>query len=104
MCDLSVGLGMEEGFLIPKEYDGMVFLYAAQHNPPILHPHRHEELECNIVMEGEITYVLGMARYTLKQGDMIWLFPHQKHQLIDRSSDAQIIVCLLYTSPSPRDA
>jgi len=70
----------------------MVFLYAAQHNPPILHPHRHEELECNIVMEGEITYVLGMARYTLKQGDMIWLFPHQKHQLIDRSSDAQIIV------------
>ena len=50
---------------IDPEYDGFLFLAESVRNPPILVSHRHLEVELNLVVNGEITYVLdGRRRYT----------------------------------------
>ncbi len=83
---------MFEELKIPQGLEGFIFLHNAAKNPPTLPPHRHAEIECNLVISGEITYLLGNQRFTLKEGELLWLFPHQTHQLVDRSYDAKCYV------------
>ena len=64
----------------------------------MLRPHRHRELELNLVARGQITYVVGGQRYILKQRSLVWLYPEQEHQLVDRSSDAQYYVAVFKPS------
>lgn len=85
---------MLETLHIPEEYDGFIFLAEAVRNPPILQPHRHVELEVNLVVDGEVTYVIDRKRYVFKKGSLLWFFPEQKHQLIDRSKDAAYYVAV----------
>ncbi len=84
--------GMLEDLHIAREYDGFIFLADATKNPPVLRPHRHVELELNLVVSGTITYVLGKRRFTFGKGTLLWLFPSQRHQLVDRSPEAQYFV------------
>lgn len=85
---------MWEDLNIAPEYDGFIFLAEAMRNPPVLRPHQHVELELNLVVEGEVTYVHDNQRYCFSKGSLLWLFPQQEHQLIDRMADAAYYVAV----------
>jgi methylphosphotriester-DNA--protein-cysteine methyltransferase len=73
-------------------YDGFLFLAESARNAPRLHSHHHVELELNLVVRGAITYVVRNRRYTFTKRSLLWLFPAQEHQLVDRSDDAEYYV------------
>lgn len=50
-------------------------------------PHRHVQLEVNLVVAGGATYLLGDRRYDLGEGALVWLFPGQDHVLARQSPD-----------------
>ncbi len=56
------------------------------------------ELELNLVVRGSITYVVGGLRFTFPARTLLWLFPEQEHQLVDRSNDAQYYVVVFRPS------
>lgn len=85
---------MQETLHIAPEYDGFIFLAEAIRNQPFLQPHRHVELEINLVVEGEITYIIEGKRYLFKKSSLLWFFPEQEHQLIERSRDAAYYVAV----------
>ncbi len=85
---------MLEDLHVDSAYDGFLFLAESVRNPPILRPHRHEELELNVVMQGEVTYVHAGQRYRFSKGSLLWLFPAQEHQLVDRTADAAYYVAV----------
>ncbi len=91
---LHIMTSVFEDLHIAPEYDGLIYLAESVHNPPILRPHQHVELEVNLVVRGSITYVLESERYTFRQGTLLWFFPWQKHQLVRRSEDAQYFVAV----------
>ena len=70
---------------LPAELDGNVWRYAnaAEAN----RRHHHAELELNLVTAGEGTYLLGSRRYSIRRGDLLWLFPAQEHVLLEQSAD-----------------
>jgi AraC-like DNA-binding protein len=53
-------------------------------------PHRHAELEVNLVLRGTSSYLLGERRYELTAGTLTWLFPGQDHVLVDESADHEL--------------
>lgn len=83
---------MLEDLKLAPAYEGLLFLAEAMRNPPVLRPHQHAELELNLVTAGEITYVVEGARYRFPRRSLLWLFPAQQHQLVDRTSDAAYYV------------
>ncbi len=85
---------MLENLKLGKRYDGFLFLAEAARNPPKLKSHHHVELELNLVVRGTITYVVGGRRFTFQPGTLLWLFPRQEHQLVDRSDNAQYYVAV----------
>jgi methylphosphotriester-DNA--protein-cysteine methyltransferase len=85
---------MLENLKLGPRYDGFLFLAEAVRNPPVLKPHRHLELELNVVVRGSITYVVGDRRFTFQKRTLLWMFPAQEHQLVDRSGDAQYYVAV----------
>ncbi|MEO5713468.1 MAG: AraC family transcriptional regulator [Luteolibacter sp.] len=85
---------MLENLKLGGQYDGFLFLAEAARNPPVLRSHRHAELELNLVVEGTITYVVRGQRFTFGKRTLLWMFPAQEHQLVDRTSDAQYYVAV----------
>jgi len=85
-------------------YDGLVYLAESARNPPTLRPHHHVELELNLVVRGAISYVVGGRRFTFERGVLLWLFPAQEHQLIDRTPDAQFYVAVFTPALIARSA
>lgn len=79
---------------IAREYDGLLFLAEARRNPPKLRSHRHVELELNLVVRGEITYVVGKRRFTFPARTLVWLFPEQEHQLVNATNDFQSYIAV----------
>ena len=70
---------------LPAELDGNVWRYASAAEAN--RRHHHAELELNLVTEGEGTYLLGSRRYSIRRGDLLWLFPAQEHVLVEQSAD-----------------
>ena len=85
---------MKVSLNIAREYDGFLFLAESARNPPILFSHCHEELELNLIVNGEVTYVLDGRSYTSGRGSLLWMFPSQEHQLINRTPDAEYYVAV----------
>lgn len=85
---------MLQDLKLDPEYDGFLFLAESARNPPSLQSHRHVELEINLVARGSVTYITGAGRFTFGIGSLIWMFPAQEHQLVDRSNDAQYYVAV----------
>jgi AraC-like DNA-binding protein len=50
-------------------------------------PHRHLELEANLVLRGRARYMIGGSTQVLGPRTLLWLFPDQEHLLIDESRD-----------------
>lgn len=85
---------MLENLKIGSRYDGFLFLAESARNPPALRPHTHVELELNLVVNGTITYVVGGRRFSFPKRTLLWLYPSQEHQLVDRTADAQYYVAV----------
>ena len=85
---------MLENLKLGERYDGFLFLAESSRNPPILRSHRHVELELNLVVEGTITYVVRGQRFTFGKRSLLWMFPAQEHQLVDRTANAQYYVAV----------
>ncbi len=85
---------MLQDLKIDPAYDGFLFLAESARNPPSLRSHHHEELELNLVARGTVTYVTGDGRFTFGPRSLLWMFPAQEHQLVDRSNDAQYYVAV----------
>ncbi len=85
---------MLEDLRIGDAYDGFLFLAESVRNPPVLRPHRHVELELNLVVRGEVIYVHEGQSYRFPKGSLLWFFPSQVHQLIDRTTDAAYYVAV----------
>jgi AraC-like DNA-binding protein len=89
---------MLQDLKIRRRYDGFLFLAESARNPPFLKSHHHIELELNLVVRGSITYVVGKGRFTFPARTLLWLFPSQEHQMVDRSDDAQFYVVVFKPS------
>lgn len=89
---------MLEDLKILPEYDGFLFLAESARNLPVLESHRHRELEINLVVRGSVTYVAAGSRYTFNHRSLLWFFPAQEHQLVDRTADAQYYVAVFKPS------
>lgn len=85
---------MLEDLKLGPEYDGFLFLAESARNPPKLKSHHHVEVELNLVVRGSIAYVVGGTRFTFPSRTLLWLFPEQEHQLVDRTDDAQNYVAV----------
>ncbi|WOO40750.1 AraC family transcriptional regulator [Rubellicoccus peritrichatus] len=79
---------MLENLKISDTYDGFLYLSQSELNPRAIGSHRHVELELNLVVRGELTYVVGGKRYVFSKGTLLWFFPAQEHQLVHRTPDA----------------
>ncbi len=84
---------MTEDLKIPDAFDGLIYLADAR-TLPRLRPHRHVELEVNVVERGTITYVVSGRRYSFARRSMLWLFPDQEHHLVNRHGDARYYVAV----------
>jgi AraC-like DNA-binding protein len=85
---------MLEDLKLGRGYDGFLYLVESTRNPPRLQSHHHVELELNLVVRGTVTYVVNGRRYTFHPRTLLWLFPEQEHQLVDRSHNAQCYVAV----------
>jgi methylphosphotriester-DNA--protein-cysteine methyltransferase len=83
-----------ENLKLDELHDGFLFLAESALNPPVLKSHRHVELELNLVVDGTISYVVRGRRFTFAKRSLVWLFPAQEHQLVDRSPDARYYVAV----------
>jgi AraC-like DNA-binding protein len=79
---------------LSDRYDGFLFLAESRRKPPMLKSHHHAELELNLVTQGSVTYIISEHRYTFPRGSMLWIFPEQEHQLVDRTEDAGYYVAV----------
>jgi AraC-like DNA-binding protein len=70
---------------IPAALDGQVELHHERWTDP--RPHRHRELELNLVVAGHARCVVGERCYELAPGTLAWLFAAQNHILLVESRD-----------------
>jgi len=83
---------MREVLHIPAELAGRVWPYRG---PVHGHrPHRHDELEFNLVLRGTGRYIVGDRRVDLGPGSLVWLFPGQEHVLLDESGQLQMWIAV----------
>jgi AraC-like DNA-binding protein len=83
---------MFQSLKLSKDYDGLLFLADAARNLQRIQSHRHVELELNLIVRGTVTYVVNGRRFNFLPRTLLWLFPQQEHQLVDRSDNAQFYV------------
>jgi AraC-like DNA-binding protein len=79
---------LDDDLDIPRGLDGRVVRHRVGDVRP--RPHRHVELELNLVVRGTSSYLLGERRYELTPGTLAWLFPGQGHVLVDESADHEL--------------
>jgi AraC-like DNA-binding protein len=77
---------MKESLALPPGCGGAVWHYVGNHFLR-RRPHRHDELELNLVISGSARYLVGERRYDLARGTLIVLFPEQDHVLLEESAD-----------------
>lgn len=56
--------------------------------------HCHPEIEANLVERGSCRYLIADRVQTLTSGDLFWLFPEQRHMIIEASADLAFWVVL----------
>jgi AraC-like DNA-binding protein len=95
---LSYIVQMLVNLKLGKAYDGLLYLAESARNVQMLQSHHHIELEVNLIVQGTITYVIDGTRFTFSPRTLLWLFPQQEHQLVDRSDDAQFYVAVFKPS------
>jgi AraC-like DNA-binding protein len=80
---------------IKEGNEGFLFLYkSGNHQKEMKYPHRHVELEMNLIIKGSAEYILSNQCYKLTRGSIVWLFPGQHHQLCKTDDDFEMYVAV----------
>jgi AraC-like ligand binding domain len=85
-------------FKLGGEDEGLVYLAEPMRNLQGMQSHHHAELELNLVVQGTIKDVMNGRRFTFSPRTLLWLFPAQERQFIDRSEDARFYVIVFKPS------
>ncbi|HEV8247804.1 MAG TPA: helix-turn-helix transcriptional regulator, partial [Polyangiaceae bacterium] len=88
---------MEQALSLPANCQGDLFPVEADGAKQPL-PHRHRELELNLLVRGSVRYLVGPRRCDLRPGDLLWLLPRDEHVIVHRSADVRLWV--LVAAPS----
>ncbi|MFK7802431.1 MAG: helix-turn-helix domain-containing protein [Anaerolineae bacterium] len=75
---------MKEQLFIPDKAIGKVWF---SDSPNLDYFHRHDELECNLVVRGHGSYIVDEQRIDLAPNSIAWLFPEQDHLMLNTSDD-----------------
>jgi len=89
---LSYFVVMKQKLEIPDRRQGFIVKAVSRLN--MNSPHRHSELEFNVVLRGKASYLLDNRRYFLSSDTIVWLFPQQEHMLLDCSNDFEMWVAV----------
>ena len=89
---------MLQSLKLGRAYDGLIFLADATRCLQRIDSHCHAELELNLIVRGTATYAVNGRRFTFTPRTLLWLFPQQEHQLVDRSDNAQFYVAVFKPS------
>lgn len=90
-----------EDLVIPPERAGRIW-FVDHRRSPMVHPHRHHEVEVNLVVRGQVHYRVMEQRVDLRRDALIWLYPDQDHLLFKVSPDLQMWVWVIKTGPVAR--
>jgi AraC-like DNA-binding protein len=77
---------------LPRELDGQVFVTRARWTSS--RPHRHRELEFNLMLRGRAACAVNDRRYELRPGVLAWLFAEHSHLLLQQSDDFEMWVAV----------
>lgn len=82
--------------LIPQGLGGVCWLSrgAQPRHPRRNVPHRHPEIEANLIETGTCRYLIDDQVQSMSRGDLFWLFPEQQHMIIDASPDMSLWVVI----------
>ncbi len=69
--------------MISPEFPFYVSLNEVQNRFPA---HRHDFLECSLVIDGEGYEIINGERHSMKRGTLTWLLPYQIHEIAAVSS------------------
>jgi AraC-like DNA-binding protein len=83
-----------ENLNIENSLDGRLWQYNEQSRSDIWRPHTHRELELNLVTKGIGNYIVNNASYSLGPGTLLWLFPGQRHVLMDCSPQLEMWIAV----------
>ncbi|MEM7346953.1 MAG: AraC family transcriptional regulator [Chloroflexota bacterium] len=83
---------MKENLLIPEKAIGQVWFSDL---PSLDYFHRHDELECNLVVQGEGSYIVDEQRIDLTPNSMVWLFPDQDRLMLNTSDNFAMWVLVI---------
>jgi len=83
-----------ENLNIDESYDGNLWQYNEINRSGYWSPHIHIELELNLVTKGYGNYIVDNISYSLKPGTLIWLFPDQRHVLMDCSPQLEMWIAI----------
>ena len=75
---------------LERALDGKVELSRAKWTNP--RPHRHAELELNLLLRGRGEYVVNDRKYVLRPGTIAWLFEGHSHLLLNQTDDYEMWV------------
>ncbi len=85
--------GIEANLPLPAAHEGGCWYFRHPHL--CLDFHHHQELELNLVTQGEAVYLLDDRKYALQRGSLVWLFPAQNHILLDRTPDFEMWILVV---------
>lgn len=83
---------MKESLSIPSNQIGHLWLGT---NPRLDRWHRHDELECNIVVRGQGTYLMDGQHLDFCERSVLWLFPDQSHIMLNQSPDLRMWIFVI---------
>ena len=78
---------------LPDSAEGMLWKLAQREKHTQVHPHRHVEIEFNLMVSGSAAYLLRdrrgetVRRYPMRRGSLLFLYPEQEHVLTEPSDD-----------------
>lgn len=74
---------------------GAVWRLPMRSGSPRSRPHRHEELELNLVTSGTVDVVVDGEVRRLLPGDALWLFPDNSHGVVSATGDWELWIAVI---------
>lgn len=84
---------MKQNLLLPQNHHGALWFY--DRDPFSNRAHKHDELECNLVVRGSGTYLINSRKIGITPHSILWLFPGQDHILLEQSPDFAMWILLI---------
>ena len=84
---------MKQKLQLPENQQGALWFFDRRPYP--LRAHHHEELECNLVVRGQGTYLINGRKIEIAPQSILWLFPAQDHILLEQSPDFAMWILLI---------